>query len=579
MGAAIGTTTEIFQNRRLRFAGASVFGRLANGVTVENARAEMAAIGSQLSNAYPDTNRDLVPLVRTFTQAFIGADANLTYKAMWGAVGFLLLIVCANLANLMLARAIGRTREISIRSALGAAQWRIIRQLLIESVTLSGLGGVLGLIVATGGVRSYQRIAAPPTSYTQWVYLMDYRVFAYVVAITIVAGMLFGLAPALRLSKLDIHTTLKDGGRGSSVGRRGRRLSSILVTGEMALAVVLLAGAGVMIRSFINIYKANRGIQAEKVLTADVRLPLERYPSREARLAFFDRLKALLEAIPGMESVSFSDGLPGGFASQASFETGNAPVVDEKHRATVSVAAISPEYFRTLGALVLTGRPFSDADNHSGDPVALVNERFARSVWPGEDPIGKRVRIFDGTTPDSWRTVVGMVSNIVQNDATGQRFDPIVYAPVGQRPGGGGIVIARTSVPPASIGPLFRRTIQESDPNLVIYSWGTLADSLSFRYWNNGVNAGLFLVFAVIGVTNFVLKLGMLPVAIGLILGLAASLAVNQVLRTQLAGVSPSDPFTLSAALSLLIFAALLGCLLPARRATRVDPVVALRHE
>jgi len=380
------------------------------------------------------------------------------------------------------------------------------------------------------------------------------------------------------------------------------------------LAVVLLAGAGVMIRSFINIYRANRGMQAEKVLTADVRLPLERYPSREARLAFFDRLKVVLEAIPGMESVSFSDGLPGGFASQASFETGNAPVVDEKHRATVSVAAISPEYFRTLGAVVLTGRPFSDADNHSANPVALVNERFARSVWSGEDPIGKHVRIFDGTTPDSWRTVVGVVSNIVENDATGQKFDPIVYAPVGQRPGGGGIVIARASVPPASVGPLFRRTIQETDPNLVIYSWGPLADSLSFRYWNNGVNAGLFLVFAVIGVTlaafglyaviahsvgehtqefgiriamgataldimNLVLKLGMLPVAIGLILGLAASLAVNQVLRTQLAGVSPSDPFTLCAALSLLIFAALVGCWLPARRATRVDPVVALRHD
>jgi len=613
LGAASGTTTEIFQNRRLRFNGATVLGRLANGFTVQQARGEMDALGNQLSIAYAETNQNLVPRVRTFSET-IGPDADLTYKAMWGAVGFVLLIVCANLANLMLARAIGRTREVSLRIALGARRWRIVRQFLIESVMLSALGGGIGLGVATSGVRAYERIAVPPTSYVHWVYPMDYRVFAYLLAITVVTGLLFGLAPALRFSKLDINTTVKEGGRGSISGRRGKYLSAALVIGEMALAVVLLAGAGVMLRSFINIYTANRGMETDKILTADVRLPAEAYSSREARLAFFDGLKNLLQAFPGVESVSFTDGLPGAFASQVSFETGDAPSVDEKHRASAAMVAISPEYFRTLGVVLLSGRAVTEADGTSGNPIALVNERLGRSAWPGEDPIGKRLRLFEGNAPDSWRTVVGVVSNIVQNDATGQRFDPIVYVPVMQRPTVAGIVLARTSVPPASIGYAFRRTIQETDPNLVIYSWGTLSESLSFRYWSNGLNAGLFLIFAAIGlilaafglyaviahsigqhtqeigvriaigatpsdIMNTVFKLGMLPVGIGLTLGLVASYAVNPMLRSQLAGVSPFDPFTLFAAIAVLVFAAFVGCWIPAHRATLVDPIVALRHE
>src|SRR5215471_11106727 len=498
LGAAIGTTTAIFQNRRLRFNGATVFGRLANGFRVQQARAEMDAFANQLAVAFPETNRDLVPRVRTFSET-VGPDADLTYKAMWGAVGFILLIVCANLANLMLARAIRTTREVSLRIALGSGRWRIARQLLIETLMLSALGSAIGLAVAICGVRVYERIAVAPTSYVQWVYPMDYHVFAYLLTITIVTGLLFGLAPAFRLSKLDINTTLKESGRGSIGGRRGKYLSAVLVIGEMALAVALLTGAGVMIRSFINIYTANRGMQTDKILTADVRLPAERYLNKEARLAFFDGLKNRLEALPGVESVSFTDALPGAFASEISFETGEAPATDEKHRVSASMVAISSGYFRTLGAVLLSGRPVSDTDNTSDNPIALVNDRMAREAWPGEDPIGKRLRIFDAGAPDSWRTVVGVVSNIVQNDTTGQRFDPIVYVPVTQRPAVAGIVLARTSVPPGSIGNAFRRAIQEMDPNLVIYSWGTLSESLSFRYWSNGVNAGLFLIFAAIG--------------------------------------------------------------------------------
>jgi predicted permease len=613
LGAAIGTTTEIFQSRRLRFNGATVFGRLADGYTVQQARAEMDALANQLTAAYPETNQDLGARVRTFRET-IGPDADLTYTAMWGAVGFVLLIVCANLANLMLSRAVGRTREVSLRIALGAGRWRIVRQLLIESVMLSIFGAAIGLVVAIWGVRAYERIAVPPTSYVHWVYPMDYRVFAYLLSITVLTGVCFGLAPALRVSKLDLNTTLKEGARGSTGGRRGKYLSSVLVITEMALAVVLLAGAGVMIRSFINIYRANRGMEVDKILTADVRLPAERYPNREAKLAFFDKLKNTLEGVPGVESVAFTDGLPGAFAAPVSFETGDAPSVDEKNRASGSMVAISPEYFRTLGAALLSGRAVTETDGASGNPIALVNERLARATWPGIDPIGKRLRLFEGNAPDSWRTVVGVVSNIVQNDATGQRFDPIVYVPVTQRPSLAGIVLARTSVPPGSIGNAFRRTIQQTDPNLVIYSWGTLSDSLSFRYWNNGLNTGLFLIFAAIGLTlaafglyaviahsvrqhtqeigvriamgatganimKMVFKLGMLPVGIGLMLGLPASFGVNSLLRSQLAGVSPSDPLALLSATAVLVFTAVLGCWIPAYRATHVDPVVALRHE
>jgi predicted permease len=375
---------------------------------------------------------------------------------MWAAVGFVLLIACANLANLLLARAIGRSREIAIRIALGAGRWRIIRQLLIESVMLSAVGGTLGWLVARWSVLAYELVAAPPSGYDQWTYAMDHRVFAYIVAMSIGTGLLFGLAPARRLSRIDVHATIKDGGRGAVGGPGGTRGSALLVIAEMALAVVLLAGAGVMIRTFLNIYTADLGVNAADIVTASARLPASRYPAGDGPVAFFERLAARVAAIPGVESVALASDLPGLYAPRLPFERAGASPVDERSLPTVAVVVISPDYFGTLGAGVVAGRAFTGGDEKSGMPVAIVNRRFASTAWPGEDPVGKRVRLFDGKMPDAWRTIVGVASNIVQNDRTGQAFDPIVYIPFHQRPTLDMALIARTYVAPGSLRAAFR---------------------------------------------------------------------------------------------------------------------------
>jgi putative ABC transport system permease protein len=613
------------ETRNLWFA----FGRVADGVTLRSAQAEMDTIGRRLEAAYPATNRDIHPHVMNFHEAFIGSNAAAFYGAIWGAVGFVLLIACANLANLQLARVIGRFHEISIRMALGASNWRITRQLLIDSVMLSSLGGLVGWWIAIAGVHAYELFATPPSAYNQWTYALDYRVFAYLVAISIGTGLLFGLAPAVRLSRLDVNATLKDGGRGATGGGGAKSLSTFLVTGEMALAVVLLTGAGLMIRSFLNIYSADLGVRTANILTAAVRLPVARYPDARAQIAFFEQLTARLKGIPGVDSVALSDSLPGLYAPRLPYEVAGAPLVDERRRPTLPALAIDPEYFRTVGATLLSGRKFNDFDGASGIPVAIVNQRFASQFWPGEDPLGKRLRLFDQApfdrtkTTETWRTVVGIASNIAQwNAGTGQSFDPIVYVPFRQRPGADMAVLAETRVPPEGLAAAFRHEIQAMDSELIIYSGlgsiegpQPLTNSLALNnYWSKGVNAALFLTFAAIALllaavglyavmahsvsrrtqeisirmavgasTRDILKLvfrqGMLPLGIGLIVGLAGSFAVNRLLKAELVQVSPSDPITLAAASAVLILAATLGCLIPARRVLRVDPIVALRHD
>jgi putative ABC transport system permease protein len=609
-----------------------VLGRMADGVTAESARAEMEIIGRRLGSAYPLTNQgqNRLPHVQNFHEFFIGPNATMIYEAMLGAVAFVLLIACANLANLMLARAIGRSREISVRIALGAGRWRIIRQLLIESVMLSGLGGVLGWWIAKLGVRIYALAASGPGLSDaiggMWFdnvldYTMDYRVFAYLIAISIGTGLLFGLAPALRLSKLDVNATLKDGGRGATGGGRSKNLSALLVTAEMALAIVLLAGAGVMIRSFLKIYTADMGVRPDNILIALLSLPAARYPNVQAQISFFDRLKARLEATPSVESVAIASALPSSRLGRLPYELAGAEPVDDRRRTTIASLVVGPDYFRTVGAAVLSGREFNRFDGASGVPVVIVNQRFASEHWPGEDALGKRLRFFNGKTApnggrkEDWLTVVGVVSNIVQNDITRQEFDPLVYMPYRQKPVASMWIFTRTRVAPGGLANTFRREVQAMDSDLpVSLGPSPLAAYLSWSYQYRGTSAVLFLIFAAIAlllasiglyaviahsvsqrtqeigvrmavgatardILKLVLLQGMLPLAIGLSIGLVASWGVNRVLKSQLVQVSPADPMTFVVASAVLIVAAMLGCLIPARRAMRVDPVVALRHD
>ena len=601
-----------------------VFGHLSNGATRKSAQAELDTIARRLESSYPI--KDLRPRLRMFGEQFWGVNVMALYRAIWGAVGFVFLIGCMNLANLLLARAVGRYREISLRIALGAGRWRIIQQLLIESLMLSSLAAVLGWFIAWVSVRMYERIESPPGFYNQYHYVLDYRVLLYLVAVSIFAGLLFGLAPAIRVSKLDVNTILKDGVRGTTGGVSGKRLSALLVTAEIGVTIVLLAGAGLMARSFLKIYTEDIGVSTANILTAMVRLPVSRYPDAQSRTAFFDRLSTKLKSIPGFYSVALANYLPGLQASRLPYELAGSPAVDEQRRPVSFAIAITPDYFRTLGAAVISGRDFNDFDRASTPPVALVNEDFAREHWPGVSPLGKRLRLFDfyGRNGDAWRTVIGVTSNIVQT-YSGDGSPGIVYVPFRQRsPAFTSFanILALSRVPPGSLAVSVRREIRAIDSGLDIGAGGgaiegplPLSELLKWdRYWSRAVNAGLFLTFAVIAlllaaiglyaviahsvsratqeigirialgatprdIRLLVLRQGMLPVITGLLTGLAASVGFNRLLQSQLFSVSSTDPATYAVTSIVLIAAALFACLIPARRAMRVDPAVALRHE
>lgn len=599
------------------------FGPLRPGVTMANARAEIATIAKRLSLAYPATNQDLRVTLQNFHEFMIGANAMLIYGSMWGAVGFVLLVACANLANLLLARAVGRTREISVRIALGASRWRIVRQLLIESLLLSSLGGVSGWWLAQWGVRAYARAMSHKSSwlildYTILDHPMDQRFLCYLIAISIGTGLLFGIAPAIRLAGLDVNETLKDGGRGATAGWRARQLSALLVAGEMALAIVLLAGAGVMIRSFLTVQRANIGINQNDVLVGEIALPA-RYASAESQISFFERLVARVKAIPGMESVAIASAVPSWPTARFAYEIFGQPNpggIDDARRPKLAAMTVGPRYFETLGAQFFAGRDFDDHDG-TGAAVAIVNQRLASEFWPGEDAVGKRLRFMVpntvGNTPGPWMTVVGVTSNIIQNDQTRQRFDPVIYLPYRQKPAPAMWTFARTGVPPETLANAFRGAVQALDPDLPMYGPLTLARDLEV-YSDTRFYGALFLIFAAIAlllasvglyaviahavsqrtqeigvrmaigasagdIRSLVLRLGMGPLGIGLVVGLLGSMAVNRLLKAELVATAPWDPVTLGVASAVLIAAGLLGCFIPARRAMRVDPVVALRHE
>jgi predicted permease len=598
-----------------------VLGRLADGVTVETARAEIETIGRRLAAAYPATNDQTPPLVQTFDEFFIGPQATMIYRAMWVAVALVLLIACANLANLLLARAIGSAREMSIRIAVGSSRWRIVRHLLIESVMLSCLGGFVGWWIATVGLRVFT-LAATGASLSDQIngtwfnhmldYSLDYRAFVYLIAISIGTGLLFGLAPASRLSKIDVNATLKDASRGTTSGGRGKQLSGVLVVAEMALAVVLLTGAGVMIRSFLNIYTADLGFKADTIVTTLVSLPNARYPTMAAQTAFYDSLTTRLATIPGVEAAAFG-ALPSGGSGRLGYELEGAPPVEGARRSTLFAATIGPGYFKTLGVAVHAGREFDTADRPSGVQVAVVNQQFANTYWPGQDPLGKRLRLFRGQTEGPWLTIVGVVSTIAQNDPLRPESNALVYVPHQQQGRGGLWALVRAPVSLGSLAAPIRREIQALDPLLPIQIGPVrLPERFTDRYQYRAVSGALFLLCASIalllasvglyavvahsvtqrtqeigvrmaigGTGRDILKLvfmqGMVPLAIGLGVGIAAAFVLMPALKSVLIQVSPADPLTFAIASVALIMAALLGCWIPARRATRVDPVVALR--
>jgi len=541
------------------------------------------------------------------------SEIRIVFIAMLGAVGFVLLIACANVANLQLGRAVSRMREISIRVALGAGRWRIIHQLLVESLILSVAGGLIGWMLALWGIRTFDNAVIPFGKPQSLDFSMDVRALVYLAAITIGTGLLFGLAPALRLSKLDVNTALKDGGRGSSGGGRGKYLSGLLVVVEMALAVVLLAGAGLMIRSFMNAYRGDIGIRNENILTMEIQLPNANYLKPEQQLAFFDRLKTRIDALPGVEVSTVTSNVPLTGSWDFPYEIEGEPQNDARRRHNVDAVITTPDYFRVMGDQILAGRDFTPADGLPSSLTVLVNRQFAHSILRDENPLGRRLRLYKKDVAQPWLSIVGVVPNLPYTNQRAQR-DPTIYIPYRLETTSSMSVAARTSVPPSTLKQAFRLEVQAIDDGLPVLNLRTMDEQLEQRNWPYRVFGSLFAIFAAIAlalasvglyaviahsvsqrtqeigvrmalgatgsnVLRLIFSQGMTQLAIGLVIGLAAALAVTKVLKSLLVDVSPSDPLTFVLVALVLTLAAACGCLIPARRAMRVDPIEALRHE
>jgi putative ABC transport system permease protein len=608
----------------------SVFGRLRDGVSLVEAQTELNGIAKRLAAAYPETYKDVAGVrVETFTERYVGGAARIVFLVMMGAVSFVLLIACANVANLLISRSAQRARELAVRIALGATRWRVVRQLLVESVVLGCIGGGIGLLLAATGVQLLDAAVQDPGKPYWITFTMDYVVLGYVAAICVLTGILFGLAPALHVSKTNINDVLKEGGRGHAGDRRVRWLSGVMVVLELALTIVLLAGAGLMIRSFMKLYTLDIGIRTDHLMTMRMHLPESKYATPEARRTFYERLEPRLAAIPGVEGIAVTTAAPPFDSGQRDVEIEGRPVRTGEEPLNVSAVTISLRFFEVVDLRLRGGRSFHERDGAPGSEAVIINERMAARFFPGEDPIGKRLRFGTGAISSGparlesgrgpWCTIVGISPTIRHGSTTmgktsGGEPNAVVYLPYRQDPPTAATLLVRSQLPPGSVMDAVRREVQAIDPDQPVFSIQTLDQAVAEDRWPFRVFGGLFAIFGVIAlvlssvglyavmaysVTQrtqeigvrmalgaegrqmswLILKRGLLQLAIGLTIGLAGALALSRVLRTVLVQITPTDPVTFVAITLLLSVVSVAACLLPARRATRVDPLVALRAE
>jgi putative ABC transport system permease protein len=591
----------------------TLFGRLRDDIPIDQVRAEVAALARRLATEYPDTNKDITAEVRPIIEITGLYFIKPIFFALFAAVGFVLLIACADVANMLLGRASERSREISIRAAIGAGRLAILRQLLVESVMLSIAGGFLGCLVAVGGLRWFDRGMGTQTK-PIWLHLsLDRNALFYLAAITIGTGILFGLAPALRLMKTDVSTALKDGGSGVTGGRFTMRLSNLLVAFQMMLCVVLLAGAGLMIRSAVKLYSAPIGVNTSGVLTMRINLPEAKYSSPDNWIAFHEQLSRKLAALPGVESTGVASQLPLGSWTSFSLEF-EGKTHDPGRPTEAGGIVVSNDYFEIMQVRPRRGRVLQEPDGTVGPPVVVINESFAAKFWPSEDPLGKRLRLVDQGADGPWLTVVGITPDILQNFRESLKHDPLLYLPFAEKPDRQMFLIARTQVPPATLSDAFRREVQSLDSNLAVYDIRTLGDRIAESRLTVSLFGAICTVFAIVGtllaaiglyavvmqavnrrtqeiglrmalgasrreILELVFRQGIRPLALGLAIGLVLALATGRVLGSLLVGVNPSDPLTFAGVVLVLLATSALGCLVPARRAIRVDPMVTLRYE
>jgi putative ABC transport system permease protein len=595
-------------------------GRLNDGVTVEQARSELRTIGQTLASQYPETNKDLWPHADPFVERTLGPQVALLFWALMGAVAFVLLIACSNVANLLLAKAAGRAGEMSVRVAVGASRWQIVRQLLVESVLLALVAGALGLLLSVAGIRWFsdeaQNVGIP-----YWmVFSMDWRTFAFFLGVCLATGLIFGLAPALHASTTNVHELLKEGGRTGSGGIRARRLTTGLVVAQLALTLVLLAGAGLMLRSFLTMYRMDIGIDTSRLVVSGMIIPASKYPGWEDRTRFLQSIDDQFVSVPAIEAASTATAPPFGGGAVRRLEVDGRLVLPGERPPEVTMLSVGSRYFDTIGVPILQGRAFTNDDGGPGRQSAIVNQRLVEEHFGGQNPIGRVIRLSQdvtGSDVPEWLTVVGLVSNVRQRNNNQEREpDPIAYIPHRQNTSmaRAAQVIARIRTDPERAAPLLRETMMRVDPDQALNTPRTLDEALAQQRWFLRVFTTMFAAFALIAlvlaavglyaVTAYAvtqhtrdigmrmvlgakpgqviwlfLKRSLVQLTIGLGLGLAAALALGRVLQSVLVQTSARDPLTLAGIVALLIAVSIVACLGPARRATRLDPLDALRRE
>jgi len=624
--------------------GWNVVARLRPGVSFDQAQTEMDLIAAQLEADYPENNRNkgivLIPSAADLSMSLGGFER--LFLLLLCAVGLVLLIACVNVANLMLVRAAEREREFAVRAALGASRGRLLRQLLTESLLLAALGGVLGLLLGANGMKALTALLASAATIPRMDELrFDWQAFAFTAAVSLATGLLFGLVPAIRAARPDLQEALKEGGRGAASGRRVRRTGNLLVIGEVALAMLLLVGAGLIAQSFIRLQMTDPGFATSRLLTMKVNVPDYKYgrttgSSRpgskefESRIRLYRQIEERLNALPGVESAAVSARLPVEHSPEptgisiANSARGRAPVADDLEdcaelrqaglscHGAVGVNRVSPAYFRTVGLRLVRGRLFDEHDTADAPNVALINETTARRYWPDEDPIGKSFTLnFSSWFPKA--EIIGVVSDIKTNGMYMPPY-PEIYRPDSQLPSDDALLIIRTKAAPEALAAVVREEMGRIDRDIPLRPArtmeGVIAETLWYprlSAWLLGLFAALAAVLAAAGlygvmsysvnqrtqeiglrmalgaqgrdVLRMVIGEGFKLTVVGLALGLAAAIALSRLIASQLFGVTATDPLTYAGVALLLAMVAMVACYIPARRAARVDPMVALRRE
>ncbi|HKO98502.1 MAG TPA: ABC transporter permease [Pyrinomonadaceae bacterium] len=594
--------------------GTNLIGRLKPGVSAAQAQSELALIAKRIeqehNQSHAGTGVKLIPL----QEQFIG-QVKPILLVLLAAVGFVLLIACANVASLLLTRSLSRQKEVAIRAALGANRWRVIRQLLTESVLLSLAGGVIGLLIAYWGVDAL--VATLPDSQLNALPFLktlkiDSTILLFSIGLSLLTGIVFGLAPAIQSSRPDLNEVLKEGGRSTAGGAR-QRLRSVLVAAEIAMAVVLLVGAGLMMKSLLKLLQSNVGFNAQNVLTMTVAIPMAKYTDANQQIAFFDQLKDRVESLPGVTGAGTVNILPLQSGNTTRFYVDGDPVPVPGQEIEANVRTIDESYFQALGVPMLAGRPFDDRDKVGSQDVVIIGKTLADRVFQGRDPVGRKIAYNSSTgTPD---LVIGVVGD-VKITGLDEAVRPVIYYPFRQFPGPGTNLVVRTTGDPTSLAGAIRNESRLLEPEVAIFNVRPMEEVVSnspaafmrrFPALLIGIFAGVALLLASIGIygvvsysvsqqthqigvrmalgaqtsdiLRMVLKQGLSLAVIGIGIGVVGAFGLMRLLRSLLFEVQATDVTTFAIVVGTLLVVAMLACYIPARRATKVDPLGALRYE